>query len=150
MLTKGEVLSVNGDIIKVKTHRSSMCDGCHKSSCGESCAASGLMGGGKSVTVDALNAANAEVGDTVELESRDSVILFLALVVFIFPLVMCAAMYALGAYVLSLGNYSFALAFVGFLLSYVVIGALERKHRKSRPDVTAVRIVKRADGDIAV
>lgn len=122
-----------------------MCEGCHKASCGESCAVGTVMGGSKSVTVTALNAARADIGDTVELESRDGTVLLLALAVFIFPLVLCAAMYALGRYVLAVGKLSLVLAAGGFCLSYVALGALERRCRRARPDVTVVRVIARAD-----
>ncbi len=141
MLTKGKVISVGGELAEVNCRRSSMCDGCHRSSCGESCAARGIMGGGGEVTVTALNAASAAVGDTVELESRDGIILLYALAVFIMPLVLGGVLYALGAYALHLGNYALLPALAGFCLAYVAVGALERRRRHGRPDVTVVRVI---------
>lgn len=145
MLTVGEVVFADDTLAKVNCRRSSMCDGCHKSSCGESCAMRGIMKNKNSVTVVALNAASARVGDTVELESRDGVILLYALAVFILPLVFGGAMYALGTYIFRSGVLAFLPACAGFCLSYVIVGAIERRRRVGRLDVTVVRILKHAE-----
>lgn len=148
MLKTAEVLFTEGKLATVKSDRSSMCDGCHKSSCGNSCAMGAIMGTDKTMTVTAFNEAGAEIGDIVEIETRDSKVLLYALIVFILPIAVCAAMYCVGTALFEKGALSIAFAVAGFLLSYVFIGFYEKLRKGKEPDIVIVRIIKKNVSDI--
>ena len=147
MLKTAEVISTDGKLAVVKSERSAMCDGCHKSSCGSSCAMGAIMGTDKSVTVTALNKAGAEKGDTVELESSDRIILTYALVVFILPIVVCALLYAAGTSLFDGERIPVLLAVIGFMLTFVGIGFFEKLRRGKEPDVVIVRVIKKSESE---
>ena len=145
MLKTAEVISTDGKKATVKSERRAMCDGCHKSSCGSSCAMGTIMGNDKSVTVTALNRAGAKVGDTVELETADSKVLFNALIVFILPIAVCVMLYAVGNRFFGGEELPIIFAAVGFVLTFAGIGIFERMRRGKDPDIVITRIIKKSD-----
>ncbi|MCQ2456091.1 MAG: SoxR reducing system RseC family protein [Clostridia bacterium] len=143
MLRTAEVISVEGEFATVRAERSSMCDGCEKQGCDGSCSAGMLAGAGKSVTAKAVNTAGAEVGDTVEIETSDAKVLSYAALVFIMPIVVCALFFAAAEALFSDRRISVAAAVLGFILTFAVIGIVEKRHAKKLPDIEIVRVVEK-------
>lgn len=136
-----EVVSVSGNIVEVKVERSSMCDGC--SAKGSSCACShaALLGADRSLTAKALCDFDVSVGDTVEIETVDSKVLLYAMLVFIFPIIVCAILFAVASRFFDGNLIPILVSFIGFILSFVVIGFIERRMRERRPDIIVVEVV---------
>ncbi len=143
MLKTAEVISTEGKYAVVKSERSAMCDGCHKSSCGSSCAMGAIMGTDKSVTVTALNRAEACVGDTVELETADSKVLLYALVVFILPIAVSMIFYGVTERIFHSEWLSVLMAAVGFILTFIGVGFVEKCKRGKDCDIVITRIIKK-------
>lgn len=142
MRQSAEVTEVfpNGTV-KVRTERRSACAGCTRSNgCSGSCAVGDLAAGDRSASALAINEVHAELGDTVEIEARDTHILALSLLVFIAPLVMAAVGYAVGMLIFSKEQLQILTAAVFFVFSFALIGVFERIYRKRRPDITVVAV----------
>ena len=142
MQRKAEVISVDGNYAIVKCDRSSMCDGCHNSTCGGTCAAGMIVGNSKTMTAKAKNNAKASIGDIVEIETADSKVLRYALLVFILPIIVCAVMYGIGVSYFQNERASLALAAIGFVLTFFVVGLVEKSHSKSEPDIVITKVIK--------
>ena len=104
------------------------------------------MGTDKSLTVTVLNKAGAEIGDTVELETRTCTVLFRAFLVFILPLVMCAVFYAVSLLVFGDGVIPAVFAACGFVFSYVYVGIYERSRHNKGCDIVITQIISKGDG----
>ncbi len=143
MKTEAEVILIKGNIAVVRVRRQTMCDGCEKNSCEGSCSAAALMGAGKTVDAEAENPVGASIGDRVTLESPDKKILGFAAIVFILPIVICAAVYAAALGLGANEKYSIIAAFVSFALTFAVIGAIERRMRQRRPDIVITSIIRK-------
>ena len=141
MTNRAKIISTDGKIAEIEVERRTMCDGCEKKSCSGGCSVSGLVSGGKMRT-RALNGIGAVPGDTVEVESSDSRILSLSLLVFIFPIVICILFYVTAERIGFGGGYAVISAAVGFVLSFVIIGIVEKSYRKRTPDITVVAVVE--------
>ncbi|MBI4776849.1 MAG: SoxR reducing system RseC family protein [Deltaproteobacteria bacterium] len=87
---EGIVRSVHGDNAVVSTHRGTAC---------ESCGAHGAcnaMGGGREMVVEALNEAQASVGDRVEISIEETSVLKASVFVYLIPVVMLLIGAAIG------------------------------------------------------
>ncbi len=150
MTQKATVLEIHGKTASVLVRRSSMCEGCEKKDgCASSCLAGNLMGANQTMTALASNDAGAGVGDTVEIESGSRTVLSYAALIFLFPILVCAAFYAVGmAFSLGEGT-SLLLAGIGFVVSFLLIILFDRltaKRKKDRPDIRITRILSRGTG----
>lgn len=137
MKTNGIVVGVNGAFATVEAVRTSACDGCHSKNFCLSC-------NQKKMTVSARNAAGALPGDTVELESPSGTILGYAAAVFLAPIVLALAAYALGGMLFegTIAPYLTSLAaFVGaFVVLFFVFNS--RRVREHNP-FTIVKIINK-------
>jgi len=120
MRKKAVVEEVRGGNALVSVMRSSACEGCHKAA--EGCAACSLLGGERRHTSLAQNPIGATVGETVLVETPDSLVLTYAALVFLFPLCLALAFY----FVALLGflwesSYALLCALGGFLLAVLVL-----------------------------
>lgn len=143
MKQTAEVLELKGKNALISVRRSSMCEGCEKQgSCGTSCSAGELLGAGKTMTVLASNEIGAKAGDTVEVESESRTVLGYAALVFLFPILMCAAFYLVGK-VLSLGEAGAMLVGLGGMaVSFAIVLGIDRMKKKSaRPDIRITKIL---------
>lgn len=83
----GSVVEIKGNIAKIEVDRKSACDMCENAAnCVEKC---------KKVYATAQNLVNAEVGDTVEIETETHRILINSVIVFLFPIFFAIAAYFL-------------------------------------------------------
>lgn len=100
-----------------------------------------LAGAGKSVTARAVNTAGARPGDTVEIETSDAKVLSYAALVFILPIIVCALFFVAAEAIFTDRRISISFAVLGFVLSFAVIGIVEKRHAKKTPDIEIVRVV---------
>ena len=116
------VLSKNGKIAEIRVERASMCDGCtHKNCDSHTCAAGSLMGAGKTLVTRAYNEADANVGDTVAVETATKKVLSYAALVFLLPILFCAVFYAVGNGIFHTAAGAYGMAGGGFVLSFCII-----------------------------
>ena len=138
-----EIVSIEGNIARIKVERSSMCDGCAVKAQSDKCSCShaSLLGEAKSFEADAVCDIPVSIGDKVIIETADSQVLRTAVLVFILPIVFFIAAYSLALYFTNSGAVSFVSAGIAFLLSFVFIGIAEKKKRNKLPDITVTEVV---------
>lgn len=100
------------------------------SSCGENCASCAANCANRDILATAVNSAGAEVGDTVVVESSTSKVLKIAMLVYLVPIVMLIAGYAVCA-ALGLGEgvciaVSLAMMLVGTLAAKLANNAANK------------------------
>ncbi len=140
-----KIIGTNGNIALIEASRSTVCEGCTSTDCGGACKAAALFSNGKPMKTRAKNAAGAEPGDLVEVESSSLSVVLGALVVFVFPIVAAIGAYFFGSFLFSDKTASLISAGVGFVLSWVVVLLIERAVRKRGPSLEVTRIIRRAD-----
>ena len=153
MRTRAKVVATDGDYAIVACDRRSACDGCHKKAEGEFSVCS-LMGSGRTMNARAYNAAGAQVGDTVELETASSRVLGYAALVFLAPVALGVLFYALFSLINTLT--AGIMAAVGFILPLICAAIIDRIGRDSRlPVITEIVLTdvqtspcESPDGDI--
>ena len=144
MRQRARVKEVNGPYATVEVARSTMCDGCEKSGgCGGHCAITGLVGDSRAMTARVLNPIGAQVGDLVEVESEERVVLGAAALVFLLPLAVCALFFFLGSRLFGSEGAGVIAAAAGFVLAFAGIGLVDRRLAGRAPKI---RIVGKADG----
>ena len=143
MKKTAEIVSIRGNIVRVKVERSSMCDGCAvKAQNGKcSCSHASLLGEAKLFFADAVCDIPVSIGDKVIIETADSKVLRNAVLVFILPIVFFIAANSLTLHFTDREAVSFASAAAAFLLSFVVIGIAEKKKKDKLPDITVTEVV---------
>ena len=135
MTQKAKVISVDGKYAVVRVSRKTICEGCHNTD--SSCSACFAFGD-KNAECKAINLCGAKVGDVVTVKTESSRILLYSALVFIAPIVIAFATYAIS---LKLGSvYPAAWALGGFLAPFALFCAvLDRKIKKS-PDTEIVSV----------
>ena len=135
MQQSGIIRSVDGEYAKVQIKRATACETCSASHACLSCT--------KTAVVRCRNDAGAAPGDTVRLETPSSHVLFYAFCVFVFPLIVAFAAFAVSSRFIS-GDAPIFIAVGGFAAAFaVVFFTVERRARKRDP-VVAVEIERRA------
>lgn len=146
MTAKGTVLSADKDHALVEVRRRAMCDGCpndpsNPDSCGHACAMGSLLGDRKNMTVSVKNTLGAQPGDTVELESPDRSVLASAFLVFILPLILAFIFWFAAGKITSNELAAYAAAAAGFVLSFVICLAVEKKTKKTGTKIAMRSII---------
>ena len=127
MITEeGMVNRTVGNKAWVVTRRSNMCDSC------SSHGACRVLGGGKEMEIEALNAVQAKPGDQVLLTLEDQSLVKLSFLVYLFPILALLAGAALGqeaAPILGINPEltSFGLACICFGLAFVLVRIKDKK-----------------------
>ncbi len=135
------VVKKNGERAVVETSRKTACDNCERKSCDGGCEITGLIGSNKKMTAAAIDDIGAEVGDTVEIESKSSTVIGYAAVVFIFPIVAAMIFYGLGMLISQSLTVHFVSSLIGFIASFAVIYFTLEKHAKKNPSIHIVGII---------
>lgn len=142
------VVSKNGKIAEIRVERASMCDGCtHKNCESHTCAAGSLMGAGKTLVTRAYNEADANVGDTVAVETATKKILSYAALVFLLPILFCAVFYAVGNAIFHTAAGAYGTAAAGFVLSFCIIAMVERQVERKKPDIVICAVLQQAPNE---
>ncbi len=149
MKQKATVLEIQGTNAFVSVRRSSMCEGCEKNGgCSGSCAAGELLGANKSMTALAQNGVGARAGDTVELESESTTVLGYAALVFLLPILLCAAAYGIASAFGAGEGVRWISAAGGFAAAFILILLIDRlKKKNGKPDIIITKIIARAQNE---
>lgn len=139
----GRVVKRNGGTATVEVRRTSACEGCHKNAEG-GCAVCGLLGGEKSrmAKAEVRNPIGAEVGDLVRIESPTEKTLLWAAVVFLLPLVLTAAGFAIACAVTESIAWRAVGAAAGFVLCFAGLRILSGILGKREPEATVTEIIE--------
>lgn len=143
MKVKAKVISTDGIFALVESERLSACDGCHKHA--EGCSVCSLMGSNKKITSRAKNNIGASVGDDVEIETETKTVLFYAVLVFILPLVVMLALYALASYYDLSEPFRYGAAALGLVLTYLCVWLYSKFSVSKKYDVRIVKIISKTD-----
>lgn len=144
MQTKATVKAVDGKYATVESERTSACDGCHKATDG-GCSVCSLMGSNRKIAARALNTIGATVGDVVAIESNTPRMLWYAVLVFLFPIILCIV----GWFVAS--NITNSLAWqalggaIGFIVAFVIVFVYSKVLRNRRCDIEITEILVKAE-----
>ncbi|MBE6651148.1 MAG: hypothetical protein E7613_07525 [Ruminococcaceae bacterium] len=136
MLSEGIVIKANGEFITVGVKRRTACDTCRADCKGGHC--------DKVETVETVvkNTLDAKVGDRVRLYTNTSTVMVFAMTVFMLPMIIAAACFAI-PYFLGAGiTASAIIATLGFVLSYALIWLIHR-NRKSYDTIKLYDITER-------
>lgn len=147
MLTKGKVLSIDNNVAIVEVERKSACDGCHKNETGEGCSICSLTGGNRKFSAKALNKIGAKVGDTVEIASASSRVLFYSMLVFILPVIIGIAFYFIAEALFHTELYNYLALVLGFVLSLGFVWIYSKTVSDKRCDIEIVRVISRDCGE---
>lgn len=130
------VVSKNGKIAEIRVERVSMCDGCtHKNCDSHTCVAGSLMGAGKTLVTRAYNEVDANVGDTVSVETATKKVLSYAALVFLLPILFAAVFYAFGNGLFHTAVGAYGMAGSGFVLSFCILSMVERRAERKKPEI---------------
>jgi len=143
MKQKATVVSTDGNSAIIKVDRMSMCDGCHKSGCSDSCALYKIFGAKTEIEASCVNKAGAAVGDTVVVEASDSRINLSAFFVFLLPVLVAAAVY-FALFFVSDETLRIAASVLSFVVYFAVLAIVEKFKKNDRPRLVITDIVDRS------
>lgn len=140
MKQKATVIKTYGKTAVVSVERSSMCDGCHKN-CGGGCSMYKIFGGDKHFEAVVNNPEKAEVGDLVYVETAERKVILGAFFVFMLPLIITFAAYAVTS-LLANGIVCTLIPCIVFVLYYAVLVVSEKCRQKKAPQLSITEIIK--------
>lgn len=140
MRRKAVVKEVYGDTAVIEVLRESMCEGCHNTGCAGNCEISLFPESGK-MTASAENCACASVGDVVEIESGTKTVLGYAVIVFILPIIIAAALYSASFALTKSETVSAVCAVSGLVFSFCGIMIFDRSKQKKNPKIRIIKIL---------
>ncbi|MBE6707780.1 MAG: hypothetical protein E7578_00885 [Ruminococcaceae bacterium] len=149
MVQRAKVIGFKNGLAEIEVSRKAMCDGCHKMQCSGKCAMSGIMSSGKKMTAYAINKADAEIGDSVEVSTSDKEVLGAAAAVFILPLIMGLICYVTTTLLGLSSDICIISAVVGFIIVFPFLRIFERKMKNNEPRLTILRILSDDDNVIS-
>jgi len=126
-IEEGIITRVKEDTALVKTKRTASCEGCSERATCKSL-------GGNEMEVEAVNTANAEMGDLVVVSSKTSELFQLSFLLYVFPIIILILGALLGDHYAKEtgGNPSSYAAGMGFCFFFAAIGIVKLKDRKAR------------------
>lgn len=125
----------------VVVKRQTMCEACHKD-------ASGCAACSGQISVSAVNAAGAGVGDTVEVDTSSKQIFAAAAVVFLLPIAAAVAGYFVAVRGFSAGSSSGCLVAFLSAVFFLLLTAVVIKISGIAPSITVTRIVESAGASL--
>lgn len=141
MKQKATVVEKSDNVTVVRVSRKTMCDGCGRESCSGDCTALKLFGKSSEFEARAENSLGAEVGDTVTVETPDSVVNLSALLVFIVPIAIAFSTYFVMRFFLG-EQISVLLAFSSLVLYFALLSFLEKRKKDLKPKLRITEIVE--------
>jgi sigma-E factor negative regulatory protein RseC len=128
---EGTITKVSEDKARVRVRRSSMCDACKSRS------ACSIIGGGETMEAEALNTANARVGDRVLLNIPSKSLWKISFILYMLPVIFLIAGVIIGMKLAK--NYSLEpelgallLGIVGCIVSFLLIKLFAKHIRKNK------------------
>ena len=129
----GKVIEINNGMAKIEVDRVSACDMCENAAhCAEKC---------RKVYATADNLVNAELGDTVEIETETGRVLMNSVLIFFVPVVLAVAAYLLSNLFFE-ENVSVAITFFILVFSLCAFSFVLNKVSKNKVISKIVRILK--------
>ena len=102
-----------------------------------SCSGRKFCGSAKRVDVKVKNSLDAEIGDTVEIETASEKVLGFAALVFLVPVILAVALYL--AFLTVNQTVASLAAFLGFMIPFVFAYVLDKKKKDNfLPEITAL------------
>ena len=138
----GRVTETSGEIATVEVRRESACEGCHKNAEG-GCSVCTLMGGEKNrvMRTTVRNPIGAKVGDVVRIESPSEKTLAWAALVFLLPLALTAAGFAVACAITDRVVWRAVGAATGFVLCFAGLRVASGILGKRTPDGAVTEII---------
>lgn len=128
MKQKGIVKETENGIAVVSILREEACS---------SCSGRKFCGSAKRVDIKVKNSIDAEVGDTVEIETASEKVLGFAALVFLAPVVLAVVLYL--AFLTVDQTVASLTAFFGFIIPFIVAYVLDKKKKDNLlPEITAL------------
>ena len=139
----GKVKELKNDYAVVVSERKSACSACHNCEAKGTCSAELVFGEQKQdVSVTAYNSVGAKIGDTVELESSTKYTLSLAIIIFILPFLLTAAIYYLIVNIFNSGISLPPILIVIFLVLFIIVSKIANRIIQSKKTITIVRVLE--------
>ncbi len=126
------VKSVSGQTAMVTVKRADACSGCHTGAC---------FGCNRMVSAVAQNPLDAKPGDVVDVESSDRRILGYAFLVFLLPILLAFAAYALATKLSTLSFLPYICAFSTLAISFVILCMTQNRIAGKQPALVICRIL---------
>jgi sigma-E factor negative regulatory protein RseC len=139
---EGIIIKVNETTAMVKTRQMTACE-----SCGEKDTCHSTIGSKKVMEVEAVNTANAQLGDTVVVSFESGQLFLLSFFLYVFPIIIMIIGALFGEHIAGNfnGNPSTFSAIFGFSFFFVAMGVVKLKDKKARktgqyrPEITKVK-----------
>ena len=145
MKNEATVVEIRGTRAIVEARRLSACEGCHKNQNGtHECSVCSLMGGDGVIRAEAENPLGASVGDRVVIESGTGRMLWYAALVFMLPILLTLAVYALAMQFSESDGIRLLAATAAFVATFFGLFIYSRSVQKKRCDATIVEILENA------
>lgn len=145
MKQTAKVIGVTNGRATVEVERRTMCDGCHKN-CDGDCAMYRIFGGDRSFRVEAKNAADASVGDTVTVETPDGNVTLGAFICFLCPILVAFGVWFVFSRYQS-GPVSTLAAVASFVLYFLGLALFEKLRKKKKEQFVITEIVRSVKSD---
>lgn len=134
---EGTITKVSENTAWVKVRRSSMCDACN---CQRTCS---ILGGGETMEAEALNTADAQVGDRVLLKIPSTLLFKVSFIFYMIPVIFLISGVILGMKMAR--NYSLEpelgamiMGILGCILAFLIIRLFAKKVQKNKAYVPEV------------
>lgn len=134
---EGTITKVSENTAWVKVRRSSMCDACN---CHRTCS---ILGGGETMEAEALNTADAQVGDRVLLKIPSTLLFKVSFIFYMIPVIFLISGVILGMKMAR--NYSLEpelgamiMGILGCIPAFLIIRLFAKKVRKNKAYVPEV------------
>ena len=149
MRQRAVVVGVSGDTAVIEPLRAVTCGECEKNSgCRCRCDLSRADLTGKRKTSYALNKVNAKAGDLVEIAAKNKRDPVYAALVFILPIIICAAFYIIGNALFKTTAAGNIAAAAGFALTAVPVFLIDTSEARRPTSLTIVRIIGNSGANI--
>lgn len=135
------VTKIFDNMAEIEVSRKAMCDGCHKTSCGQGCPMSGIFSSGKSMSAIAENKVDAKVGDTVEIETSDKEVLTTAVIVFLIPIICGFVFFSVASLFNLSSHFVAAVAVMGFIIPFPFFKLVEVKSKKKGTKIVITKVI---------
>ena len=139
----GKVIEINGKYATVESQRNSACSSCHNCEAKGACHAELIFGEQNQTVVSvADNTIGAKIGDTVEIEASTSKTLFVAFMIFVFPVAIAVLMYFLLSQFISNTTVLAVSLVASFVVAFIVLIKIMNVYVTKKVSLKIVRITQ--------
>ena len=126
-----------GEDAVIEISRKSACEMCHET--GSACTACNIFTSSKKASARAQNAIGANVGDIVEVESKETTILGFAAIVFLLPIAIPLILYLIFQTNMTI---AVTVAVAAFLITSIAVYFVSKRYEKKKPVLKITKILK--------